>query len=207
MPYEAILFDFDGVLIDSEPIHFECWNQILAPYGTQLDWETYAANCIGVSDRDMIAALCRTSSKPLVFEEIWTQYPRKREIFRERTVGKDVIAADVKELLRELKPAYRLAVVPSSGQREVEPILEAAGLLPLLDTAVFGGDVVHLKPAPDPYLLAAKRLDVRTALVVEDSAAGMQAGRAAGFDVLHIPQASRLRELVQSHPEIQLRVE
>ena len=197
MSYEAILFDFDGVLIDSEPIHFDCWNQILAPFGAQLDWDTYAANCIGVSDRDMINALCRTSAKPLVFDEIWAQYPRKREIFRERMTAEDAVTAEVKDLVRELKATHLVAVVTSSGQREVEPILERAGLLPLLDTAVYGGDVVHLKPAPDPYLLAAERLGVRKALVVEDSAAGMQAGKAAGFDVLHIPETRRMCELVR----------
>ena len=49
--FEAILFDFDGVLVDSEPLHYECWCEIIAPHGLVLTWENYAANCIGVSDR------------------------------------------------------------------------------------------------------------------------------------------------------------
>ena len=55
--YEAILFDFDGVLLDSEPLHFACWRQVLLPLGIELDWETYRDHCIGVADRDMVEFL------------------------------------------------------------------------------------------------------------------------------------------------------
>ncbi len=53
--YEAILFDFDGVLVDSEPVHFVCWQELLQPFGLTLDWQTYCEQGIGVSDRAMLA--------------------------------------------------------------------------------------------------------------------------------------------------------
>jgi HAD superfamily hydrolase (TIGR01509 family) len=145
----------------------------------------------------MIAELCRHSDPCLPFDEIWAQYPRKKELFRERMSHADAVSAPVGSLMSELKQRYLLAVVTSSGQREIEPILETAGLMPMLDTVVYGGDVIRLKPAPDPYLLAARRLGVSRALVVEDSEAGLAAGRAAGFDVLHVPAAEQTCELVR----------
>lgn len=198
MNYDAILFDFDGVLVDSEPVHWRCWNEILAPFGASLDWDTYCARCIGVSDREMIVTLCAQFDPPLPFDEIWAQYPRKKDLFRGAMIEAGAVTDDVVGLLRELDSRHLLAVVTSSGQREVEPILELSGILPLLDTAVYGGDVRRLKPAPDPYLLAVERLGVKRALVVEDSDAGLAAGRAAGLDVLHIPSADRMPGLVRS---------
>ena len=55
MPVEAVLFDFDGVLLDSEPLHFACWRELLEPLGVPMDWETYRRHCVGVSDRETLA--------------------------------------------------------------------------------------------------------------------------------------------------------
>jgi beta-phosphoglucomutase len=195
--YEAILFDFDGVLVDSEPVHWRCWNEILAPFGASLDWDSYCAHCIGVSDREMIATLCAQFDPPLPFDDIWAQYPRKKELFRSRMTKADTVASDVLELVRELRSEYLLAVVTSSGRNEIEPILEISGILPHLSATVYGGDVKHLKPAPDPYLLAVQRLGVQRALVIEDSSAGLAAGRAAGLDVLHVPVQSGMCSAVR----------
>lgn len=197
MRYEAILFDFDGVLVDSEPVHWRCWNEILAPYGASLDWDTYCANCIGVSDRAMIATLCAQFEPPLPFDDIWAQYPKKRELFRDLMTKADTIGRDVADLLKDLRSEYLLAVVTSSGRQEVEPILEIAGVLPHLSAAVYGGDVMNLKPAPDPYRLAVERLGVQNALVVEDSEAGLASGRAAGLDVLRITAQSSMCNAVR----------
>jgi HAD superfamily hydrolase (TIGR01509 family) len=191
------LFDFDGVLVDSEPVHWCCWNEVLAPFGASLDWERYCAHCIGVSDREMIATLCAQFDPPLPFDEIWAEYPRKKELFRARMLEADTVSSDVVELIRDLRNDHLLGVVTSSGQREVEPILERAGLAPFLGTVIYGGDVKRLKPAPDPYLLAVERLGVRSALVVEDSDAGLAAGRAAGLDVLRIPSPAEMCGLVR----------
>ena len=197
MQYEAILFDFDGVLVDSEPVHWRCWNQILAPFGAFLEWDRYCAHCIGVSDREMIATLCAQFDPPLPFDDVWAQYPVKRDLFRGLMIEAGAVKADVVELIRELHSSHLLAVVTSSGQREVEPILELSGISPYLGTAVYGGDVRRLKPAPDPYLLAIARLGVHRALVVEDSDAGLAAARAAGLDVLHVRAQEQVCALVR----------
>lgn len=194
--YEAVLFDFDGVLVDSEPVHYQCWLDVLKPFGVELDWQSYSENCIGIADRDMLAFLCARSRHPLDIETLAAEYPRKKEMFRDR-MGGIGIADEIRTLVHQLRPDYKLGVVTSSNIREVGFLLEAAGILPLLDTVVHGGEVQRHKPAPDPYLLAVERLGVRTALAVEDSVAGIASATAAGLDVVRIPVAGDVVALVR----------
>lgn len=195
--YEAVLFDFDGVLVDSEPVHHRCWQQVLTPYGIDLDWKTYSEHCIGVADRSMLAFLCTLRDPVLEIEKLEADWPRKRSIYRDHmsSIG---VAEDVRLLLSELHQHYKLAVVSSSGIDDISAILKPTGLLPLLDTIVTGHDVERRKPAPDPYLLAMDRLQVSRALAVEDSKAGITSARAAGLDVVEIPDIGRLCGLVRA---------
>jgi len=194
--YDAILFDFDGVLVDSEPVHFECWLEILESFGMRMDWETYRIHGIGVSDRALMTMLCEQAGRPHEVDRLLAEYPRKKEMFRSRMLERQLIPAQVLNLLPELR-AYQLAVVTSSGQSEVEPLLRDAGIHGLFNTVVYGGDVKQLKPAPDPYLLAMKRLEARTGLVLEDSDAGEASARAAGLDVLRVKSPLDLPELLR----------
>ena len=85
-------------------------------------------------------------------------------------------------------------MVSSSSCDEIEPLLEVAGLRGYFETVVGGNSVKHHKPAPDPYLLAAERLQVSQALVLEDSDAGAASGQAAGFEVLRIKHPTEVPE-------------
>ena len=180
--YEAIFFDFDGVLIDSEPVHWACWRDVIQPLGAELTWEFYRDHCIGIDDRDMLKMIARERD----WQELWAQYPAKKQLFRERMITAPPFPSTLPATLDRLKPLYRMAVVSSSGRDEIEPLMDRAGLLGYFETVVGGGDVTKHKPLPEPYLLAASRLGVSRAVVLEDSAAGMTAGRAAGFDVLQV---------------------
>jgi len=196
--YDAILFDFDGVLADTEPLHFRCWREILNPYGIHLDWNTYAQTCIGITDRLMLAQFRDRATPPVNLQTLVDQYPRKREMFRELISRELPFFAGCGEFLDSLN-GYPLAVVSSSGRLEIEPALERAGLLNRFDTLVCGGDVRNHKPAPDPYLLAASRLNSQHPLVIEDSAAGVASARAAGFDVVQVKSPFEVPEAVRSH--------
>jgi HAD superfamily hydrolase (TIGR01509 family) len=196
--YDAILFDFDGVLVDSEPVHFECWKEVLAPLGVNLPWETYAATCIGVADREMIHGFARELG--VDFDRLWAEYPRKKELFRARNEAAVQFYPETLALIREMAAVYKLAVVSSSARVEIEPVIVRGGIRDCFSAMVCGSEVPRLKPAPDPYLKAAELLAAAKPLVIEDSAAGEQSGRAAGFDVLRINDARelalRLRELL-----------
>lgn len=201
MIFDSILFDFDGVLADTEPIHYDCWVEILAPYGIHPTWDYYQRECIGVSDRLMVERI----STPELFEQIWPQYASKQALFRHKLALKSPFLNETAALIAELAPRYKLAVVSSSGRTEVEPPIVRAGLREHFQAMVCGREAGNLKPAPDPYLRAAQLLGAERPLVVEDSAAGVAAGRAAGFEVLQVLSAESVpadvrRALEKSHP-------
>jgi len=196
--YDAILFDFDGVLADTEPLHFASYGEALAPLGVTLEWEYYRVHCLGVSDEEMLRELARLQKPPLPFEILWACYPMKREIFRRRSITDPPIPETTRSYIRSLRN-YRLAVVSSSDRSEVEPLLEAAGILECMSATVFGNDVERLKPSPDPYLEAARRIGSSSPLVLEDSPAGIASGRAAGFDVLVVETPQKLAQQLEAY--------
>ena len=193
--FEAILFDFDGVLADTEPLHWRCWSEVLRQFQIDLDWKTYCEHCVGMADRAMIEFLCRLSPVAVDFDEVWAQYPAKKQRFQDTVRQHPPIAAATVEILKTLD-RYRLAVVTSSGRLEVEPVLVSAGIRELFGVLICGEDVQKHKPAPEPYLKAAEKLGVRSALVVEDSDAGIESARRAGFEVLRISTPSVMPRLL-----------
>ena len=193
---EAILFDFDGVLADTEPLHHACWAQVLAPHGIELDWAAYRQYCVGLSDQDLVSLVAARAGRAAEAPKLWAEYPRKRDLFRRRVLEQPPISREAVELLASLD-GYKLGLVSSSSRSEVEPVLRRAGIFQCFQTLICAEDVTRFKPEPEPYLLAARRLGVTRALVVEDSEAGLASGRAAGFEVLHIPEAARMPELVR----------
>ena len=185
MIFDSILFDFDGVLADTEPIHYQCWLEILAPYGIQPTWEYYQRECIGISDRLMVERI----ATPALFDLIWPQYASKQALFRHKVTINPPFLDETTKLISELSPRYKLAVVSSSGRTEIEPPIVRAGLREHFQAMVCGKEAGNLKPSPDPYLRAAELLGTKKPLVVEDSAAGEASGRAAGFEVLRVTSA------------------
>jgi len=194
--FDSILFDFDGVLADTEPAHCACWAEVLAPAGIALDWEAYRTRFIGIDDRDMLRMLAAEAARPVAWDGLWKLYPAKKDLFRARMAAAPPFDPALREFLNALGGRYALAVVSSSSCSEIEPMLEAGGLRRFFQTVVGGENVKRHKPAPDPYLLAAERLSLSTPLVVEDSEAGLAAGRAAGFEVLAVKHPAEVPALV-----------
>jgi len=195
--FDSILFDFDGVLADTEPVHCACWAEVLAPAGVVLQWEFYRDCCIGIDDREMLRMMATQSNPPRKWEDLWKLYPAKKELFQARMNAAPPFHTELQVFLAGLSGRYKLAVVSSSACSEVEPLLVAGGLRRYFQTVVGAENVKRHKPAPDPYLLAAERLGSRAPLVVEDSEAGLASGRAAGFEVLAVKNPADMPELVE----------
>jgi beta-phosphoglucomutase len=115
--YDAILFDFDGVLADTEPLHWRRWREILAPFSIDLTWETFARECIGSSDRDLVTRLAAQHDPPIpsddLFEKLWAEYPRKKGLFRSRLIAEAPFLPETVSMLGDLRHDYKLAVVSS----------------------------------------------------------------------------------------------
>ena len=194
--FDSILFDFDGVLADTEPVHCLCWSEVLAPEGVALDWGVYSERFVGIDDREVLRILAAEAKPPREWADFWALYPAKRERFRSLVRTAPPFDPALGPFLQKLRQRYRLAVVSSSSSTEIEPILEAGGLRHHFETVVGGDHVKAHKPSPEAYLLGAERLGVKNPLVVEDSPAGQAAGRAAGFEVLMVPHPREVPALV-----------
>jgi beta-phosphoglucomutase len=188
LAYDAILFDFDGVLVDSEPVHFACWRETLAARGVDLAWDYYRKHAIGVTDAAFVE---RFRVVPGAGDWLLDALREKRERFRNRTAEAALVTAEVRDLLGQLR--VPLAVVTSSSRRDVEPALEAGGIRGFFGACVFRETVARPKPHPEPYRTAAALLGATRPLVVEDSEPGERSARAAGFDCLRIGAPSELR--------------
>jgi len=194
---QAILFDFDGVLADTEPLHWECWSEVIRPLGMSLSWQDYKAHCIGISDREFLETLGRVSTPPHSIDELWPLYPMKKQMLADRACTGTLISKEIKQLLEDLS-GYQLAVVTSSATAEIRAILQAENILSLFQTCVYGDQVQNLKPNPEPYLTAMQRLGVTRAIVLEDSGPGIRSGRAAGCEVLEIRHPSEVPSLLRA---------
>jgi HAD superfamily hydrolase (TIGR01509 family) len=183
--YEAILFDFDGVLADTEPLHYASWAEILRAEGIIVDWETYRRRCIGMHDRQMIEFFCTLKKPSLPFEKLWKRYEAKRRLFLKHALNSSPVPPETAQLVKDLR-GYKLAVVTSSDRAEVEPVLKHAGVREYFELLVCGGEVVRPKPDPEPYVVACEALGVQRALAVEDSEAGVASARAAGLVVVRV---------------------
>ena len=187
--FDALLFDFDGVLADTERVHHRAWNQTLEPLGIQLDWETYQKNFVGVADEVALAVILGDRLHEGDQEGL---VARKQALFRQGLAEAQPFREDTVKLLEEVRYMYTLAVVSSSYKSEVEPPLIRGGIRPCFQLLVTGEDVQNFKPSPEPYLLAAELLGARRPLVIEDSEAGVASGRAAGFEVLQVSAVEKV---------------
>jgi beta-phosphoglucomutase len=194
--FDAILFDFDGVLLDSEPLHCACWAEALAPLGIRVEWNYYREHYLGVADRDMIPIIAARANPPRNWETLWERYPVKRECLRKK-LEQPPFLPELTALLADLRRRHKLAVVSTSVRVEVEPALIAGGIRRYFECVITGENTARHKPAPDPYLLAAQQLSARNPLVLEDSKPGITSGRAAGFEVLAVPNAAAMPALLR----------
>ncbi len=192
----AILFDFDGVLADTEPLHWECWNTVLEPLGVSISWQNYVDHCVGISDREFLETMGRHANPPRQIDELWPLYPQKKKLLRDRALSGNLIHPETRQILQDLA-GHPMAVVTSSSRLEIEAILKNEKVLNLFKTAVYGDEVANLKPNPEPYLTAMRKLGVTQAIALEDSGPGKESARAAGCELIEVDHARDVPNLLR----------
>jgi HAD superfamily hydrolase (TIGR01509 family) len=185
-PFDAVIFDLDGVLADSEP----WWNQIdaklLAEYGVSYRGE-YHRNVLGVNYRLAVEFYKNAFHISASVEELMRRRGEIATDFFASRVDLFPSAEMTLEQLREMK--LPLAVATSSVSASARPLLERTGIRSLFSVVITGDEVQQGKPHPDIYLRAAQELGIspEACLVIEDSLAGIAAGKAANMRVAAIP--------------------
>ena len=184
--FDAVIFDCDGTLVHSMPLHFEAWCEALSLHG--------AAN---IFKEDVFYAMGGRPTKDIVVE-INDEYGlkldpekvafSKREAFL-RKLGQLELIDEVAALAESLRGKLPMAIATGGTRLVIEKTLQAVGVSDLFEEVVTADDVANGKPAPDIFLKAAQMLGVKPerCLVLEDAPAGVMAGQLAGMTVISIP--------------------
>lgn len=189
-PFKAVIFDCDGTLVDSMPLHYQAWVQSLNRHQAPFDFtEDYFYSQAGVREQDVVRQLNAeygtkvdpdsvAETKAAIFVELIPQVPEIRP---------------VAEFARSLHGRLPLSVASGSEEHIVRGCLQANELLHLFPTIITPRLVARGKPAPDMFLLAAERMQIDPAdcLVLEDGQAGIDAAEAAGMRWAFVPRTLR----------------
>jgi HAD superfamily hydrolase (TIGR01509 family) len=180
MPPRAILFDFDGVIADTENHHVAAWQRTLGFMGLQVADEE-AARSAEVDDREFLIELFTAREIPVDRVDEWVG--RKQALTVELLRNAPRVYPGVAELVGALRGKARLALVSGTWRANVATVLDAAGLAGAFDLIVAKEDVGRQKPDPEAYALALKKLRLSgvSAAAIEDSPSGLSSARAAGI--------------------------
>jgi beta-phosphoglucomutase family hydrolase len=174
---KAIIFDFDGLMVDSEPAHYHAFKKALKGYEVRFLWKDHM-RYLGISDKEMCEGLVKEHHLELTPSELM----KKKDKAFLRVLQKIRPMTGLSRLLKRIR-AYKKAVASGSHKKEIQIVLRNLGLLDKFDIVVSSDEVKKGKPAPDLFLLAAKKLGVKPSecLVLEDAANGVVAAKAAGM--------------------------
>jgi HAD superfamily hydrolase (TIGR01509 family) len=196
----AVIFDFDDVLVDSEPLHEAAIKAVATERGWTMTHEHFL-QMVGKGDEHAFRLLARENGHGLTDAAVAAMCEAKHlrciDLIGERRFTVQPGAA----ALVDLVAGSRAAAVCSGSRREVvRGMLDASGLGRYMRTVITHEDVTHAKPAPDGYLLAASRVgaEPRTCVVIEDSPTGIRAGKAAGMFVIGVCHSFAAEKLYEA---------
>jgi len=196
----AVVFDFDGVLANTERLHYQAIQETLVAHGRSLDARTYFDRYLGYGDRDIFVELARDTAWSLDSATLEALMSLKADRYRGRMAAGDALYPLAAACVRGLGGRFALAIASGSLRREIQTILATGGLLDAFPVIVGADDVTAGKPAPDSYLKAAALLGVNpaAAVAIEDSRWGLEAAHAAGLRTIGITTTYPASALVPS---------
>jgi beta-phosphoglucomutase len=192
----GIVFDFDGVIADSEPLHLRALQEVLAPLGMSVGREEYYARYLGYDDVGAFQAIGKDRGVTLSETDVRALIAAKSTIYQ-TLAGNGVLYAGASRCVEELAAAYPLGIASGALRHEIQAILRAGGLDHYFRFIVASGDTPTGKPAPDPYLRAAALhgLQPFECVAIEDSRWGIESARGAGMRCVGITHSYPASEL------------
>jgi len=195
--FDAVIFDMDGVIVDSEPIHEMSFLELWQEMGYGDNHGIHFPDFYGRSDRVLWETFIEKHHPPQPIEELLgLREERLVQLLRD----KQPIFNGVPELVQRLANRFPLAVGSGSAHRIIDEVLAMRDLRRYFCCTASSEDVANSKPEPDVFLLAAERLNVKPAscCVIEDTVAGVIAGKAAGMTVMGITNTFKSEALGQA---------
>lgn len=186
---KLVIFDMDGLLVDTEKVYFEGWHhavkehQLTAPDDMIASW-------VGKGMYESMQELIQLTQDPERAHQI--RESREHYFYRELEEGRVLTKPYAKEILKQAKAQFIVGLATSTMEEKARRVLEKLDLLNYIDYPVFGSDVKQLKPAPDVYLEVLKRsmMNAKEAVAIEDSITGAQAALNAGLSALLVPDSN-----------------
>lgn len=190
----AVIFDCDGVIADTEPLHLAAFQKVLGEEGIELTEEDYYRRYLALDDRGCFTRAFLDNGKSLTIEALAELISRKASYIEPVMRGRLTLFPGAADFIRRVSAKYPAAVASGALRREVELILEHGGLSDCFQLIVSAEDVAESKPAPDPFLkalallneAAPQKIYPRECLVVEDSVHGVEAAHSAGMFCLAV---------------------
>jgi beta-phosphoglucomutase len=205
MSIRAIAFDLDGTLSDTEPLHFEAFAEVVRPAGIEIPRDEYFSRLIGLNDHDCFATLLREHGHDAGEARVAELIERKAVVYGAMIAHRDVLYPGAEAFVRRCAERFPLILVTGTLHAEAEVILERANVRSLFVDIIAAEDTARGKPEPDGFLTALGRLGfilrphpsivAAECLVIEDTAAGVEAARRAGMKVLALCQTTPARDL------------
>ena len=185
----AIVFDFDGVIADSERLHLRAYQEVLAPEGITMSNEDYFARYLGYDDVGVFKALGRDHDVRMDDHRVSELIARKGQRYESLAAAGEMLFPGAADFIRAAAAAVPIAIASGALTHEIEEVLERAGLRPLFPVIVGADQTEHSKPHPDPYNAAFDRLRshsgrdllAQRTVAIEDSRWGLVSARAAGL--------------------------
>ncbi|MCU0588682.1 MAG: HAD family phosphatase [Syntrophobacteraceae bacterium] len=220
---QAVIFDCDGILVDTEPLHYAAFQEVLQPLALGFDYAHYMRHYIGLDDRDAFREAFREGGKALSGTQL-LEFMRAKEEALQRIIARGTPTfPGVVELVRELAGAgIPMAVASGALRHEVETFVRGLRLEDAFPVIVAADDVECSKPDPETYLKAVSRvgehfglgdLRARGCVAIEDTPTGMRSARQAGLYVVGVAHSYSMEELrdeadhvVRGLPELSLAV-
>lgn len=208
MTLEGVIFDFDGVIANSEPLHLRVYQMLLDEEGISFSSHEYYERYLGFDDVGVFTLLADDKGLKIGNGRMDELIARKTALFQRLVQSGDVLFPGAARCLRATADAVPIAIASGALRHEIEQILDGTGLRPLVPVIVAAGETPSGKPAPDPYARAldllsergGRRLTPARVVGIEDSGWGLRSARAAGLRTLGVATsypASALAEAEQ----------
>ena len=199
----AIVFDFDGVIANSEPLHFRAFRQVLAEHGITLTERDYYATYLGYDDVGAFRAIAEHEGVPITEAEITSLVARKAVVLEQLEHDGSLLFAGAREAIHRMATQCPIAIASGARRAEILRVLDHEGLTSIFRAIVGAEDTPRSKPAPDPYLLAVSLLAAAIGeplagadcVAVEDSRWGLDSARAAGLRTVAVTHSYPAEEL------------
>lgn len=202
MPFNALIFDFNGLIVDDEAIHCELFQKVLAEEEITLTDNDYWNVYLGYDDKGLIKAVFERDKRKLTPKILKNLINKKSQLYFPALRKKLRFFPGVIEFIKKVKDTYHLAVVSGALRAEVDFGLKQAGVDSFFPIIIAADDTRHGKPDPEGFVLALAQLkktnpEIRpeTCLVLEDSHAGIEAAHRAGMKVVALPHTYTREEL------------